>query len=213
MLPSDLTIAETVAALYDDHRWSEFASVNTTEGVVWGVKIIDKAAIAVFRGSVTKLDFVKDFMALPAMIIDDIGPVHSGFALGCAPAVIQLRNILPGDVDLIICGHSLGAARAWIAAGLAIVNEMIPFRIVTFGSPRPGYAKLASIVSEVPQKSYRNLHDFVCEVPFTIHPTFPYVQPCVFTPLNVPPEPNDDWGPLADHHFELYLKAIRGLVP
>ena len=221
-MPTDLEIAQLTAALEQasTKNWSSFDHVEPPQqdgGVCWGIKAFDDATVVVMRGSITKQDWFRDFLAMPAHEVspyEKLGPVHLGFSIGL-PAAWKI--IKPGvtvrQKPLILAGHSLGAARAWILAGMAIVDGVVAARVVVFGSPRPGFAQLASVVAEAPQKSYRNRLDPVCEVPFNIPPKFPYVEPAPFTMLDVEPAAEDEWGPLADHHMPLYVAGLSPSKP
>lgn len=163
--------------------------------------------VVVWRGSVTTLDWLDDLDAAP---VDDLqlGWVHRGFREG----VEAVRGQVEAAVrqPLIITGHSLGAAHAWIHAGLRVVCGAAPVRVVAFGSPRPGFTKLTELVSRVPSASYKNRYDPVTGVPVTTL-LFPYLEPVPFIELDEAPPPADSWGVLADHHMDLYLAGVTKL--
>jgi hypothetical protein len=212
---TDLDCARLTQALYTEEAagYPSFTHADCSGSVCWGIKTLDDVTVLVFRGSVDRQDWFLDFLALSwreAAPYKALGPVHLGFSTGLVDAwtLIKPRVIAAGK-PLIIAGHSLGAARAWIVAGMAIIDGIVPARIVVFGSPRPGFAKLASVVAEVPQKSYRNGHDHVCSVPFYEPPEFLYVQPAPFTPLNAKLSPGHTLGVFAEHHISLYVAGLE----
>lgn len=214
-MPTDLAIAKLTLSLYHEEEWSTFDHVERPEsdsGICWAIKSLEDATVVITRGSTTKQDWFRDFLALPAhemMPYSVLGPVHSGFSVGLPVAWGAIKQIF-GTINkpVVFAGHSLGAARAWILAAMSIVDGIMPSRIVVFGSPRPGFSQLATVINEAPQKSYRNGHDVVCAVPFTIPPSFLYVEPAAFTLLDVAPAADDPWGPLAHHHMELYVAGL-----
>jgi len=66
--------------------------------------------------------------------------VHGGFqrALNTVwPAIVQALEILPREVPLLICGHSLGGALGHLAAARVDGIGFIPY-LYTFGAPRVG---------------------------------------------------------------------------
>jgi hypothetical protein len=213
----DAAIAERVLALYHKERWGEFEHVETSAadgGICWAVGPLDDAALVVFRGSKTCVDWFRDLCCWPLDPVHTaLGPVHAGFFAGMEVATLAIAPWLKGR-PLVIAGHSLGAARAWLYAGIlkasipGYPNQQPTKRVVTFGSPRPGFAKLAALLGEIPSRSYRNRHDPVCCVPFAIPPLFPYVEPAPFTLIDAAPEPHDPWLGMADHHMELYAKGV-----
>lgn len=204
-----LTDLDAAQCCFDTY-WATGKLTRTLDisGVFVGIREREEGMIICFRGSTTLQDWERDFQA--QMIIDpDLGGVHPGFIEG-------MRDVfgeLPPDPDksIMITGHSLGAARAWIYAGLLAEHDTIMQgdRIVVFGSPLPGAQKLTDILALCPKKAYKNRHDPVCDVPFDIPLVDPYVHPCQNTRLNIMPADSDPWGAFSDHHFELYLKGIQ----
>jgi len=115
---------------------------------------------------------------------------------------------------VFLTGHSLGAARASILAGLMIQAGHPPGRLVTFGCPKPGFQMFADIIKPITQVSYRNgsdgHHDPVTDVPFTFPPE-EYVHPVPLTFITQAPDPGDRWGMFAFHGIAYYQRAIRKL--
>jgi hypothetical protein len=92
------------------------------------------------------------------------GRVHHGFAKAfrtVAPGIQKLlvrNNVRPSD--LIVAGHSLGAALATLAASI-----WSPGWLVTFGSPRVGDADFAKTVASAHSIRFVDCCDVVTHVP------------------------------------------------
>lgn len=97
-----------------------------TAGVSWGLKFEGRRAYVVFRGSDDLLDWVRDLTGLdPARIFqhDELGPMWDGFLIGMDDAWAAIRPLLSGVDEIIFTGHSLGAARADVAAAYACLES------------------------------------------------------------------------------------------
>ncbi len=211
-MASDLDIAQVVYNLYWDT--TKLDQIIDPDGVCVGIKHFIEATVICFRGSTTFLDWVRDFEDFAQMVDDpDLGGVHPGFIEGMHDVLGQVR--LDPKKPTIITGHSLGAARAWVYAALVAEHDTVTAgdRIVVFGSPLPGAQKIKELVTPYAKTAYKNRHDPVCDVPFTIPYLDPYVFPWTNTRLNASPPPNDPWGVFADHHFDLYMQAISAGSP
>lgn len=128
-----------------------------------------------FPGSVTFIDWARDFTAIPTHETFehiDLGIVPLGFLEGMEPAVIRIMADVPGPK--LIFGHSLGAARAYIASGLLSAAKAPPVRAVGFAPPRVG--DLMGLIQEFGH-GYRWSADPVPEVPLL------FLQPCPLTQL------------------------------
>lgn len=227
MIP-DLTLAKLCQALYDSsgqhvylgqsEDWAHYDDGTNDDGVVWAVKEIDEYSVLVFRGSVTLLDWRRDFQAfVDPFHHDDLGPVHPGFLSGMRTVQREIAVLVPVGRKIILTGHSLGAARASILTGLLRLSpERRPDVVarVVFGEPRPGFQQLAELVSQVGGSSYRNAadgrHDLVTDVPFAIPPE-DYVHPTSLIDVSAAPDGGlvSRWGPFALHHVGLYVKALE----
>jgi hypothetical protein len=164
-----------------------------------------------FRGSVTFLDWLRDFQGL--MILDpQLGGVEEGFMAGMrdvfAHVVDEIKS--PNRKALYLTGHSLGAARALLLGGLIAQYPDVLHSVVTFGSPRPGGQKLKDILRPVEIASYRNGTDPVPDVPLYIPEFEPYLHPRQMIQLNCPPDADDPWGTVAPHHIQYYVRALEG---
>lgn len=176
-----------------------------------GVKTIAGVSLVVFRGSITLEDWYDDIArALP---MDDalLGPVHSGFWQPVSVLALTLDQLLLGVSEVVICGHSLGAARALLYAASRKAQDLPVARVVTFGTPRPGFQRVASLLKETSVTAYKNRSDPVTDVPFTL-PELPYVSAVTQTPLDIAPPLWDEIELLADHHFSLYLCGVQKLA-
>ena len=104
--------------------WDEY---QETDGVVWGFKFDGQRAFVVFRGSTTLWDWARDLTAFPprdecVTVHSDFGPMWGGFLSGMEEAWKAIKPLLSGVNEVILTGHSLGASRADIAAGYALIN-------------------------------------------------------------------------------------------
>jgi predicted lipase len=175
-------------------------------GIYAALKRFPGYDVIVFRGSDSLEDWFRDFKAFP---IDHplLGGIERGFAEGMdnAFASIIQKTVQP----LVVTGHSLGAARAYIFAGLCAVKKIPVAKVTVFGSPRPGFSKLKDILSDTEIESYRNGDDPVPDVPLTVLPLFPYIEPAPFIFLNESPVNGDD--PVAWHNIALYAAGVKNL--
>ena len=104
-----------------------------------------------YKGTDTRTDLMTDFKALPSACPDLLptgGVVHVGFLTAFRSSWPQVAAILEAhaarrgltvaDLHVTVCGHSLGAAQATLAAlqmaHLAASPDQV--RLATFGSPR-----------------------------------------------------------------------------
>lgn len=195
--------------------WDHFDAGQIGDNICWGVKRVDGTAVVVLRGSVTRLDWLRDFQSIADPFHhDDIGPVHPGFLSGMRGVERELGGLVARTEPLIIAGHSLGAGRAAILTGLLVIDGWKPTARVVFGEPKPGFAQLASIIANVPGRSYRNgddtHHDLVTDVPFSFPPE-QFVHPTPVIPVCARPEPPDfaSRGMFAWHHMPLYHQALQ----
>lgn len=197
---TDADIAQVCAASYDTAtKWDVLWPGADSDGIYAGLI----GNVLCFRGSVTTEDWFRDLDTLPT---NDpaLGGIHAGFAAGVGQFFAKNLQLL--HQDTIICGHSLGAARALICAGYAEQAGLRPKAVITFGSPRPGFSRLAEILIPVTIRSYQNRNDLVTDVPRWIWPELPYLHPRPPIAINVPPAPGE-FGIFADHHIQLYLQG------
>ena len=169
--------------------------------------------IIAFRGSVDEADWIADMQGWPSKH-PQLGYCHSGFLTGMEDVYSELAMAVSPDRPFAITGHSLGAARALILAGLFAVRGPKPLMVVTFGTPRPGMAKLSNILNTGGFfiKHFKNGPDPVAEVPLTLAPLWLYQKPQPDTPLSVAPADDAD-DPFHWHHAPLYLEGVKRLQP
>jgi lipase (class 3) len=220
-MPPDKDVADLCVGIYaypglPAATWDRFDDGKDSDQICWGVKIVDDCDVLVFRGSTTFEDWRRDFnvWADPS-VHSKIGPVHPGFLDGLDQVLQEYQEFRgnPGR-KLVVAGHSLGAGRASILCGLAIVAGIVPAGRVVFGEPRPGFPALAQLLSSIPDsRSYRNgkfnsfEHDLVTDVPVRIGP-LQYVHPTRLIEVSALPPPDDEWGVFSYHHMQLYARAL-----
>jgi len=187
-------------------------STGPAARVVWAAKKgADGVTDIVFRGSQNMNDWLCDVNALSTVNVPGMGRVHPGFydSMQWVWQDVQARTQAPRRFS----GHSLGAARATILTGLAVLDHHDPVARVCWGEPKSGFAEMAQLISIVPARSYRNSaergsrhHDPVTDVPCFL-PNFEYVHACTLTDVCVPPVGKSEWDLLAWHPMELYARS------
>lgn len=203
MSPSDLRCAQLSAAIYDaggtwDHRWE-------VQGIVCGHVHEDGVDVLAFRGSVTVEDWMDNADAWPRWD-RELGFVHRGFLDGMDALLAQVIPVLTPGCPIAVTGHSLGGARARIAAAKLLVRKFPVSRLVTFGSPKPAFVNLARVIQKagIDHRSYRNCNDPVPLVP-GILPEWQHTEP--WTALAARPG-REDLDPLRDHFIARYVEAL-----
>jgi hypothetical protein len=94
---------------------------ENTAGIEWGIKYDGQRAYAVFRGSDSILDWIRDLVGFaPSVSTENFGQMWGGFIIGMEYAWGVIAPLVKGYDEIVFTGHSLGAARADIAAGYAI---------------------------------------------------------------------------------------------
>jgi hypothetical protein len=207
---SDLACAQLCDALYNDpaYPWDDLLQPESDDGIALGIRPIDGVRYFVFRGSVTPQDWFRDgisefFHTLPGF--EALGDVALGFSEGM-PDLFRSKLEQLTEAPWVSVGHSLGAARAQLMAGMGAVAGVPPLRCVAFGPPRVGMGDFTKAVAEIPWALYRNCSDPVAEVPTS--PPFDRARDLI--PLNAPGAPDDPWLMLRDHHIQLYIKGLGG---
>lgn len=208
---SDLYAVRLCNDIYDipdAHKWGELWNGTDPDGIYAAIT----GDVLVFRGSDSLEDWLRDLLAAQKTPYThpQFGPIHSGFWMGMQPFFDKVRPVLkPG---MTICGHSLGAARAWLFAALMVAAGIEPAKIITCGSPRPGCLPLRQFLDKarIPTISLKNRHDPVTDVPIKL-PTWPYMDMADFTVLDADPDPLD-LTIFADHHMPLYIKGYTAYL-
>lgn len=218
LMPSDAEFATLACvAIYSPSVLNDgqfdHVDVGMDDGVFWALKRLAGYDVIVLRGSVIKLDWLRDFRLMPQLT--KIGTVHSGFLAGMEQMWAEARPLLTQSV--IVTGHSLGAARAAILTGLMIADGIAPVARVVFGEPKPGLVDHAKFIAGVPGRSYRNggglHHDYVTDVPMTF-PPMQFVHPTPIIPVTCTPTKPEFGvdGLFAWHHGQLYETALHVAV-
>lgn len=163
--------------------------------------------IVAFRGSVDREDWERDFRGWPTLD-GDLGYVHAGFRAGMDGVANRVQGSLGGRWHCV--GHSLGAARACIFGALLACVGKPPASLITFGTPRPGFAKLSALLRSniATIRHYRNGPDPVAIVPRSFA-WWPYQKPVPDTEIAVPPTGQDPVDVFAWHSMSLYLEGIK----
>ena len=209
---SDIQIAQALERLYAGGGWSTFYEPGIGDnGVCWAHLVGPDENYLLFRGSKTPEDWYRDFLALAPFQHQAFGRVHPGFLEGMSLAIKEFSQYWDKAKPLCITGHSLGAARAHIAAALLLTEGAPPstLRLVTFGSPKPGMQQFSDFLSGVGQRSYRTASpdgevDKVTEVPPTLVGEW-YVHPKPLINVAVPNQPS---GLFSLHHLPLYISGL-----
>lgn len=141
-----------------------------------------RTAFVSFRGTSDIEDWVADIDAIPAdyLSIAKFGQVHSGFQdvyqLIRERVAAKLATATAGCDQILITGHSLGAALAVLAAPDISQNmppNKIEPRLITFGGPRVGLSDFAAAFDAAIESCYRVVN-FLDIVPYL--PPTPYVH-------------------------------------
>ena len=167
----------------------------------------DGLVVVAFRGTIAPHDWIVDFAARPASVIDHatIGYVHAGF-LAAALSVLPRVALGVEGKRYILTGHSLGGALALMVGALMAAENHPPERIVTLGAPKVGFPAYASALGCVEVAQYRRGNDPVPEVPLAL-PGLPWVHARL--PLIEIGVPQDD--PFSCHSVAGYVDDVTAL--
>lgn len=214
-MPANITTADLVLLAKDiylppvAYPWDSYW---TKDAVVAGHKILNGVHCISLRGSAKAIDWIRNFEALPEYT-PDLGYVYTGFFDGMRDTAQEVMSMLAAEKisEVCITGHSLGGARARILAALLLLEGITVLRLSVFGSPKPGYAKLASIVAGCKiHESFRNGHDVV-PLLSDIGDDWVHTEP--WTVINVQPTagiPLEIFEAVEDHGISLYYQGLRG---
>eukprot|EP01039_Chlorochromonas_danica_P005439 gene5439-5987_t len=153
-----------------------FSKAFDVQGLI-GFIPSQKMIYIAFRGTTSLIDWLNDFDTILVPYPPCQGcEVHQGFYLAeqdVFPIVLcQVRSLLRehSDYDVMVTGHSLGAALATLTA-LDLIQSKLPntlVRLMTFGSPRVGSLSFAQYASSIIENRVRvTFHrDVVPHVPW-----------------------------------------------
>jgi hypothetical protein len=209
LLPDDLTLARICLHSETDAIGFDFIDNGADTGVCFGIVKCDGYDIVCFRGSITAEDWMTDAQA-EMISMQGIGQVHFGFSKNMLFVKAKLQTMIRPNP--VVCGHSLGAARAAIYSGL--LSQKIhdePRKVALFGCPRPGAQQLADVCEPLNMVSYRNWRDGVADpvtdVPLPF-PEFPYEHARKFTEVKGMIDQSLGW-PMDIHHMLNYIEGIK----
>lgn len=214
--PVDQKAAVLVAASYaPPPGYFDHVDLGADDGVRWMIKHEPEGDYIVLPGSENLPDWIRDLDTVP-WPTRRFGIVHRGFFMGMDHVWEDAQVEMRAGVDVFLVGHSLGAARSSILAGIMVAAGVAPARRVGFGEPRPGFQRLADFIKAVPQASYCNgdddNHDGVTEVPFTIPEIgLDFIHTISPTSLRVSPLAGDARSFFRYHHMPLYAQAMLAL--
>jgi predicted lipase len=179
-----------------------------------GHNLTSRTAFVAFRGSSDLSDWLADFDFIPRtyLPVSGFGQVHAGFqdVYECVRNNIaaNLPAATAGCDQILITGHSLGAALAVLAAPdifLAMPPNTIEPRLTTFAGPRVGLSDFAAAFNAAIESCYRVVN-FLDIVPLV--PPSPYVH--VGTEIAV-----DSGGPIDigwRHSIAAYRDGLSALI-
>jgi len=178
-----------------------------------------KIAFVSFRGTQTAGDWADDLDALyePYELVNGAGDVHQGFLTVYRTLRDSVKANLAvacqGCDQLLVTGHSLGAALALLASP-DIAKNLLPGRIpnlLTFAGPRAGLLRFHRFFNNLIPVCFRVVasDDIVPRVPLFVPPIFMY--------KHVGQEVKVDGGqedPISAHSLELsYIPGLKKLLP
>ena len=189
-----------------------------TDGDPNGLKVEPDGTVGAYiHGSEDISDWEHDFRQVAAPVDHPLlGLIHPGFLAGALLIKAEI-DAFAGDRPIAYRGHSYGAGRCSILAGLRIMEEKPVANVILFGEPRAGGPQLSRICDNVLVESFRNAepnggpmdHDLVTDVPFNLGPDAPY-QPLrgPLTDVYHQPRADDPWAFFRWHHLGHYCRAF-----
>lgn len=195
------------AAIYDPIKPGVFSQIIRLGDWIVGVACENGEAVVAIAGSQRLEDFLADGDFLPT----DAGPlgkVHAGFYRGAQEIMAILKPMLTGPVS--ITGHSLGASRAAILAGLCIDAGIQVSGLFMFEPAKPAYAALGIIIRcHVEQIICTcNARDFVPDLP----PSFPFPYLHIVPPVDLHAASESD-DLIADHLLSAVIPGVLRMWP
>ena len=206
MLP-DLSLARICLSSETDALGFDYVDNGADSGVWFGIIRQPDNDVVCFRGSITFQDWWLD--AHTEMVsMPTVGLVHQGFGMNMLMVAAKLKTLIRSNP--IITGHSLGAGRAAIYAGMLTQSpQEDPTSVVLFGCPRPGAQQLVNCLRNIPVVSYKNRLDPITDMPIPL-PDLPYEHVRPFTLVDGMVD--HSLGPLFDdHHMLNYIKGMENI--
>ena len=216
-MPTDQDIADLCCGIYAypgeaPIAWDYLSEASGFTGVRFGVKYFNNADVFIFRGTYDSAEWTVDLDFIVSPKVDSrLGQVHDGFLLFMPETWVKAKTLRRPGKKLWAGGHSLGAARADVFCGLAILDGDVPTGRVVFGEPYPGFASFCDLLKPIPwQSSYCNEdeggHDLVTDSPIPSPPRLPFRRPTPLIHLYQAPALGDN-GVARYHHMQLYRSA------
>jgi hypothetical protein len=190
-------------AIYSPIQTAMFEHVLTVGDLTVGLATdAGGNSVVALPGSQRRIDFENDADMLPCDA-GALGMVHTGAYRGMPALFEAIRPYLTGNVSIV--GHSLGAMRAGLLAGLCAVGDLPVARLFMYEPAKPGYARLGDLVrAHVPFiLGTRNARDMVPDMP----PDWPFPYRHIVDLVDLDrPAPSID--PVDDHLLEQIGPAV-----
>jgi triacylglycerol lipase len=206
--------AVTLTAMTNPHPTVAAMTSNTNIFGLMGRNTASRIAFLSFRGTSDVAEWVADIDAIPDDYrpINGFGQVHSGFQdvyqLVRANIAANLSAATAGCDQILITGHSLGAALAVLAApdvARTMPPNTIEPRLLTFAGPKVGLSDFAASFNALIESCFRVVN-FLDIVPFL--PPAPYVH--VGAQISV-----DSGGPVQvgwRHGLDAYQNGLAAFI-
>lgn len=177
--------------------------------------------IIAFRGTATKRDITVDldfsqctYKGQYTPVDVDGGLVHTGFYYWWQTHFVDLKSVIdmiPRDANILVCGHSMGAALAAYTAIDVVHSGRSQVQCCIFGRPHFGDdAHVTQLISCIPSCiSVENIRDIVRDLPPPVAPTFTqsYIYDNVPT-TNVLQLDFEAGSFIDNHHLNSYAEAL-----
>lgn len=220
-LPSDFTQTALIEAdgavltsMTEPHPALTAMVKDTRIFGLMGRNATSRTAFVSFRGTSDLGDWLADINVAPESYssTSGFGKVHSGFQ----DVYETVRNSIAGNLatataecdQILVTGHSLGAALAVLAAPDMLRNMLpntIKPQLITFAGPRVGLADFATAFNTAVESCFRVVN-FLDIVPLV--PPDPYVQVGTGIPI-------DSGGPIDiawRHSLKAYQAGLTALI-